>query len=50
MKTEQTVFNIIWLDDEIDSLYRKHKGELLDKGINVLGKGAQNVKEFEIIT
>lgn len=47
MKTEQTVFNIIWLDDEIDSLYRKHKGELLDKGINVLGKGAQNVKEFE---
>lgn len=47
MKTEQTVFNIIWLDDEIDSLYRKHKGELLDEGINVLGKGAQNVEEFE---
>lgn len=47
MKTEQTVFNIIWLDDEIDSLYKKHKGALLEEDINVLGKGAQNVEEFE---
>lgn len=48
MKTEQIVFNIIWLDDEIDSLYKKHKGELFDAGITVLGKGAQNVEEFEL--
>ena len=48
METEQTVFNIIWLDDEIDSLYKKHKGELLDEGIIVLGKGARNVEEFEL--
>ena len=48
MKIEQTVFNVIWLDDEIGSLYRKHKGELLEAGITVLGKGAQNVDEFEI--
>ena len=49
MKTEQTVFNIIWLDDEIDSLYKKHKGALLEEDINVLGKGAQNVEEFEFL-
>lgn len=48
MKTEQTVFNIIWLDDEIDSLYKKHKEELLNDEIKVLGKGAQNVEAFEL--
>lgn len=47
MRTEQTVFNIIWLDDEIDTLYNRHKKELLDDGIKVLDKGAHNVEEFE---
>lgn len=48
METEQTVFNIIWLDDEIDLLYKKHKEKLLSDGIKVLGKGAQNVEAFEL--
>ncbi len=47
MRTEQTVFNIIWLDDEIDTLYNRHKKELIDDGIKVLDKGAHNVEEFE---
>lgn len=48
METEQTVFNIIWLDDEIDLLYKEHKEKLLSDGIKVLGKGAQNVEAFEL--
>ncbi len=47
MKTEQTVFNIIWLDDQIDDLYKIYKKELRDSQIKVLGKGAHDIDEFE---
>lgn len=47
MKTEQTVFNIIWLDDQIDNLYKIYKNELRDSQIKVLGKGAHDIDEFE---
>ena len=47
MRTEQTAFNIIWLDDQISDLYQLYKKELRDAGIKVLGKGAHDVEEFE---
>lgn len=47
MKTEHTVFNIIWLDDQIDDLYKIYKNELRDSQIKVLGKGAHDIDEFE---
>lgn len=47
MKTEQTVFNIIWLDDQIDTLYKDSKKMLRDAGVKVLDQGAHDVKEFE---
>lgn len=47
MKTDQTVFNIIWLDDQIDELYKTNKDELRNAHIKVLGKGAHDVEEFE---
>ena len=36
MKTEQTVFNIIWLDDQIDTLYKDSKKMLRDAGVSSL--------------
>lgn len=47
MKTEQTVFNIIWLDDQIDTLYKDSKIMLRNAGIKVLDQGAHDVEEFE---
>lgn len=47
MRTEQTVFNIIWLDDQIDTLYKDSKRILRDAGIKVLDQGAHDVEEFE---
>lgn len=48
MKTEQTVFNVVWLDDEIDSLYDKDtKLELRDAGIKIIENGAHDIYEFK---
>ena len=47
MRTEQVVYNIIWLDDQIDTLYQDNKIALRDAGIKVLDKGAHDVEEFE---
>lgn len=47
MKIEQTVFNIIWLDDQIDTLYKDSKIMLRNAGIKVLDQGAHDVNEFE---
>ena len=47
MKTGQTVFNIIWLDDQIDIFYKDSKKILRDEGIKVLDQGAHDVEEFE---
>ena len=47
MKTGQTVFNIIWLDDQIDIFYKDSKKILRDAGIKVLDQGAHDVEEFE---